>query len=138
VSWERSARGYRLPTEAEWEYAARAGEGHVYAGSGSPGAVAWYSQNSGDKTNRVAGKQANAWGLYDMSGNVMEWVWDRYEPYYGGSTTDPSGSDSEVYRVNRGGPWAGPAHHVRLACRNTGEPSDHYEVLGLRLVRTSP
>ena len=98
-----NAGGYRLPTEAEWEYLARGGENYEYAGSNNVDDVAWYTSNTNDTgTREVKTKQANAYGLYDMSGNVWEWCWDWYGSI--SSTTDTAGSASGSYRVLRGVP----------------------------------
>jgi formylglycine-generating enzyme required for sulfatase activity len=138
VSWDKSANGYRLPTEAEWEYAARGGEEHVYSGSNTASTVGWTSENSGGKTHKVAGKRANAWGLYDMSGNVWEWCWDWYGKKYGGSSTDPVGPQSGDYRVRRGGSWLSFPASARVANRYRRIPDARSDFLGLRLVRTNP
>jgi formylglycine-generating enzyme required for sulfatase activity len=118
---EKGAR-YRLPTEAEWEYAARAGQ------SGEPAtldAVAWYSENSGSQTHAVGQKQANGWGLYDMLGNVWEWCadWNDSE-YYGKSpSVDPPGPASGTTRVLRGGAWFFLARYARVADRDRFNPA---------------
>ena len=123
---------YRLPTEAEWEYAARSGTTGDYAGNLD--AMAWYNKNSGNETHEVGTKQANAWGLYDMHGNVWEWVQD-YESYQSGSVTDPTGASSGSGRVLRGGGWNGGAVHVRSVNRDAYSPSTRLIFLGFRLVR---
>lgn len=125
---------YRLPTEAEWEYACRAGSSGDYAGNLD--VVAWYSSNSGSKTHVVGGKQPNAWGLYDMHGNVYEWCSDGYEMYLGGTVTDLSGSNSRLQRVNRGGSWHSPTYDCRAANRGYDSPDSRHDILGFRLVRT--
>ena len=125
---------YRLPTEAEWEYAARAGTtGDRY---GNLDGIAWYGDNSGRQPHPVGGKAPNAWGLYDMLGNVVEWVGDWHGDYPGSSVTDPRGPGSGSSRVLRGGCWFGNARHSRVSNRNLSAPGVHYDFLGFRLVRT--
>ena len=128
--------GYRLPTEAEWEYAAQAGTtGPRY---GELNAVAWYSDNSGGTTHRVGQKRANTLGLYDMLGNVWEWCHDWHGDYPGGSMTDPSGPGAGSGRVARGGSWGNGTRDVRAANRYGGTPGYRYDALGFRLSRSSP
>ena len=131
-----SGRGYeyRLPTEAEWEYAARAGtRGARY---GEVGEVAWYGANSGGRTQPVGQKRGNAWGLHDMLGNVYEWVGDWYGEYPSGAVTDPRGPGTGSTRVRRGGGWYNHARGVRSANRSYGSPGDRDGNLGFRLART--
>ena len=130
---------YRLPTEAEWEYAARGGQqsrGYQYAGGENLDAVGWYEENSGDKPHPVGQKQANELGLYDLSGNVSEWVADWYGPYTVGPVTDPRGPAEGADRVSRGGSWINPARGCRAADRFWGSPGVHTSSLGFRLART--
>jgi len=134
--WEGS-QGFRLPTEAEWEYAARAGVVGRYAGGNDLSAVGWYKKNSGATTHRVGVKMANAWGLFDMSGNVWEWVWDWYGDYPEGSVTDPRGPSSGSLRVLRGGSWFNFSRYCRSALRGDLSPDNRSYVLGFRLARTS-
>ena len=138
VTWDRDADGYRLPTEAEWEYAARGGEEHVYSGSNDPKAVGWYPSNSGRGTHEVGGKLANSYGLYDMSSNVWEWAWDCYGDYPSGTVTDPTGPSTGSSRVLRGGSWLSDARGVRVARRVNRAPGYRNNTLGFRLVRSSP
>lgn len=133
-----SCAGYRLPTEAEWEYAARAGQQTVFAGSNKVDDVAWYHGDSASKSHPVGKKTPNRWGLHDMSGNVSEWVWDLWGVYGGGAETDPVGPDSGPVRVERGGSWAHPAQRVRVAYRGQGAPGNGYSMTGFRLTRSLP
>lgn len=127
-----------LPTEAQWEYAARAGDTWAFSGSGKVWEVAWYSENSGDTAHPVGGKKPNAWGLHDMSGNVMEWCQDWYDDQLPGGR-DPKGIESGMYRVVRGGRWSDDAGDCRVASRFDGyyPAYTHYSV-GFRVVLISP
>ncbi|MCL2209128.1 MAG: SUMF1/EgtB/PvdO family nonheme iron enzyme [Treponema sp.] len=139
ITCDWDASGYRLPTEAEWEYAAKGGKlGFLvteYSGSNNADAVAWYYGNSGDKTQPVGKKTPNELGLYDMSGNVWEWCWDWYGTYPNTAQTDPRGASSGSGRVVRGGSWRNAAADVRSACRGNVTPTYRYNDLGFRLVR---
>ena len=122
-----------LPTEAQWEYACRAGTTTTYYwGDAMDGAYAWYSGNSGSKTHPVGTKLPNAWGLYDMSGNVWEWCRDWSGTLAYG--TDPKGSASGSYRVERGGNWIYNADNCASSHRTGGSPSNRVDYLGFRLV----
>ena len=130
-----SQQAYRLPTEAEWEYAARAGT--AGARYGELDAIAWHERNSESKTHPVKQKTANAWGLYDMMGNVWEWCGDWDGNYPNGSVTDPMGPSSGSYRVRRGGCWGDYARFARSAFRNSVLPGRQYSSLGFRPVLSS-
>jgi len=121
VDWDRSANGYRLPTEHEWEYTARANRGFEYSGSDDVDAVAWYRANSSKRTHPVGQKGVNALGTYDQSGNVLEWCWD---------------TAWSAFRVLRGGSWDLYASYVRAANRNRSSPSSQYYDVGARLARS--
>lgn len=132
-----TGRHFRLPTEAEWEYAARGGNrsGHyTYSGGGNIDAVGWYSGNSGKETHNVATKRPNELGLYDMTGNVWEWCQDWYGSYSSGSATNPKGPSSGQYRVPRGGSWDSDAAYGRVSLRSFCTPSGRHNDLGFRLV----
>lgn len=134
---------YRLPTEAEWEYAVRAGTTGKYGfgdDEGQLGTYAWFGDNSGNKTHPVAQLHPNAWGLYDMHGNVWEWVQDWYGgQYYASSpSTDPRGPSSGSGRVLRGGSWNFDTGYVRAAFRYDFVPGSRYGILGFRLARSLP
>jgi formylglycine-generating enzyme required for sulfatase activity len=140
------AAGYRLPTEAEWEYACRAGSATALANGPltypaleplDPGldALGWYGGNAGGRTHRIAEKQPNAWGLYDMHGNVCEWCNDWIDDY-GGAATDPVGPATGTHRVVRGGGWYYYARYCRSAYRNYGLPAYAGEHVGFRCVRS--
>ena len=133
-----TGKNFRLPTEAEWEYAARGGnksKGYKYSGSNTIGDVAWYTNNSGSKIHDVKTKQANELGIYDMSGNVWEWCQDWYDSsYYSSSpSSNPAGPSSGSSRVGRGGSWYVSAEYCRVSNRDRGSPDGSGGALGLRL-----
>ena len=132
-----TGKTFRLPTEAEWEYAARGGNksrGYQYSGSNNLSDVAWYDDNSGNKSHAVGTKQPNELGIYDMSGNVCEWCQDRFGKYNSSSQVNPTGANSGSGRVIRGGSWFGWVSGCRSSYRNIHEPDISDSVLGLRLV----
>jgi formylglycine-generating enzyme required for sulfatase activity len=142
-----NANGYRLPTEAEWEYAARGGDNTVaaytYAGTSAEsqlGEYAWYDDNSSDKIHPVGTKKSNAFGLYDMSGNVWEWCWNWHTSSYVTGTegdSDPTGASSGSYRVYRGGSWCGNSDYCAVSYRISYFPDYRYYYLGFRVVRSA-
>ena len=134
-----TGKNFRLPTEAEWEYAARGGNksrGYKYSGSNNIGDVAWYKDNSGKKTHPVKTKQANELGIYDMSGNVWEWCQDWYGKYSSATQTNPKGATTGSNRVNRGGSSGSGSNgrYCRSSNRGNCDPGDRGDLLGLRLV----
>ncbi len=152
---QKTGKKYRLPTEAEWEFAARGGtfsKNFRYAGSNNLNEVGWYWENSGDKilsgeweleivtqnncrTHPVGRKKANELGLFDMSGNVYEWCADWYDNYPSNTQTNPAGPASGLYRVLRGGSWNGDAQncHLPQLCRNRSTPEVQFTGVGFRL-----
>ena len=132
-----TGKTFRLPTEAEWEYAARGGNksrGYQYSGSNNLSDVAWYGDNSGSKTHPVGSKQANELGIYNMAGNVCEWCQDRFGKYISSSQVNPTGANRGSYRVIRGGCWGYSAGICRSSCRSFSPPDHRGSGLGLRLV----
>ena len=132
---EKTGEEYQLPTEAQWEYAARGGQSYLYAGSNNPDEVGWYSGNSGGQTHPVKQKKANGYGLYDMSGNVWEWVEDWYGNY-STAAVDPTGPSSGSHRVKRGGSWLYESAGMRVESRDWYEPS--YRNRNLGFIYTHP
>ncbi len=132
-----TGKRFRLPSEAEWEYAARGGKksrGYQYSGSNTLGDVAWYYGNSGPKTHAVGTKQPNELGIYDMTGNVWEWCQDWFGSYSSSPQTNPTGAASGSIRVCRGGSWNYSAGLCRTSYRGNNSPDDRFSYLGLRLV----
>jgi formylglycine-generating enzyme required for sulfatase activity len=136
----KSGKLMRLPSEAEWEYACRAGGQHeTYCGLGQVSDLGWFGSNSNTQTHAVGQKLANAWGIYDMSGNVWEWVQDCWHADYTGAPTDGSawvGNGTCGQRVFRGGGWFDSLPFLHAAYRNKNEPSSRFFYLGFRLVLT--
>ena len=132
-----TGKHFRLPTEAEWEYAAKGGNksrGYQYSGSNILGDVAWYGDNSGSRTHAVGTKRPNELGIYDMTGNVWEWCQDWYDNYSSSPQFNPTGAICGSGRVYRGGSWDSSARLCRSSYRGVITPDDHYVFLGLRLV----
>lgn len=136
-----TANGYRLPTEAEWEYAARGGslsKGYTYSGSNNAGNVAWYNENSGGEIQPVGQKQANELGIYDMSGNVAEWCWDWYNQFTPEPQMNPTGSPSGSDRIIRGGDFFSSldTNEHRVSVRNSVVSHAQGQGIGFRIVRS--
>jgi len=138
-----SANGYRLPTEAEWEYAARGGAVGAnepvqkkYSGSDTAADVAWIYRDEWEGTVSVGKKRPNQLGLYDMSGNVWEWCWDLFGPYTGSAVSNPHGPQSGTNRVNRGGCWRSVSWSALLAIRSSCSPAVSGNGVGFRVVRS--
>lgn len=133
---ELTGKNFRLLTEAEWEYAARGGnksKGYKYSGSNNLGDVAWYIDNSNNTSHAIGTKAPNELGIYDMTGNVMEWVSDWKGSYSSGAQTNPTGPDSGTYRVNRGGSYGNVERLSRITNRNSIDPNMSSKTMGLRL-----
>jgi len=131
---------YRLPTESEWEYACRSGTTTAYGfgdDASGLGDYGWFDGNSDSSTHPVGEKKPNAWGLYDMHGNVWEWCQDWYGDYPSGSATDPTGATSGSLRVFRGGSWILNARYCRSAYRDWLGPGARGSSLGFRVLRSS-
>ena len=140
TSCDFDANGYRMPTEAEWEYAARGGargQGFIFAGSDDPDDVAWHLGNSGAQIQSVGQKEPNELGLYDMSGNGWEWCWDLYgQEYYAESpAADPRGPSSGTERIRRGGSFMNNAQDIRTTFRSSDVADNRFQVAGLRVMR---
>jgi formylglycine-generating enzyme len=135
VRWREGADGFRLPTEAEWEYAARAGQRLPFSGSATALEVGWVQDNSGGGTMPVGRKIPNGWGLLDMTGNVHEWVWDRYGGYPTAAVADPRGAERGGARVYRGGCFESPPTAARVAARLRIHPTYKSSAIGLRIAR---
>ena len=142
-----AAEGYRLPTEAEWEYACRASSTTAFANGDITDLhcndpvldeIAWYCGNSGEWTRPVAGKITNAWGLYDMHGNIYEWCNDWWGYYDPADVTNPAGPIAGPVRIARGGGWGYEAHGCRSAYRDYGYEHDTFPSIGFRFVRSDP
>lgn len=134
----QSAHKYRLPTEAEWEYAARGGaygKKYQYSGGQRCDEAGWCRRNAGGATHNVGAKQPNELGIYDMCGNVWEWCSDWHEAYSASARVNPAGPDTGTRRVNRGGSWYDDDRHCRLTIRNADRPESADARLGFRLVR---
>jgi len=157
VTWDRTSDGYRLPTEAEWEHAARAGTAHVFSGTSDPEEVCRFANvvdpetrsrypwvtvdpfpcsDGHDEVAPVGSFEPNAWGLYDMTGNVWEWVWDWYDKEYpDGESVDPTGPETGTVHVYRGGAWNGTPDISRIASRYYRGYYFRYYALGFRVAR---
>ncbi len=146
-TWNQGANGYRLPTEAEWEYACRAGTTTAFSNGGITAvdcssdpnldAMGWYCGNADSHLHDAGVKQANPWDLYDMHGNVWEMCWDYYADYPGGSATDPVGPGTGSNHITRGGAWNSNARYCRSSYRGSSNPDNSFNYIGFRLVRSA-
>lgn len=136
AKWSKGykCKGYRLPSEAEWEYAARGGSKGM---GGTLDEIAWSKTNSGKTTHPVGSKNANGFGLYDMLGNVWEWLWDIHEDYPKTAVIDPVGARKGNFRIRRGGGYSTGSSRIRVADRYALNPENRHSFLGIRLVRTA-
>ena len=136
VSWDRSASGWRLPTEAEWEYMARANrtDAELLAGEATE---SWFIENSDDSTHPVGTLPANPFGMHDMTGNVNEWIWDWYGPMALEPQTDPAGPATGDNRIVRGAAWSSRADQLRVSRRMNDAPAYIIDILGMRVVRNA-
>ncbi len=140
VEWSREANGYRLPTEAEWEYAVRAGTTTRWFCGDKPDKLeqyAWFDKNAGSRVHPVGERERNPWGLYDLAGNVWEWCWDWYGAYSSDAVPDPVGPPAGDYRVLRGGAYWNEARYLRSAARLWDAPGIRLSFIGFRCVRGS-
>lgn len=135
IFWDTSANGFRLPTEAEWEYACRAGTTNDFAGNGNPLDMGWFDLNSGGQPHPVGTKLSNQWNIYDMHGNVWEWCWDWFDPFYYSKSplVNPKGPEKGINKVVRGGSWQLGATFARSSSRQF--PEDQKLNFGFRIVR---
>jgi len=134
---EATGKNYRLPTEAEWEFAARGGtksNKYTYSGSDDLDEVGWYADNAGGKTQTVGRKKANELGIYDMSGNVWEWCKDWYGDYSATAQTNPKGATTGSSRVLRGSSWGNSASYCRVADRGDSGPAYRIDSFGFRVL----
>lgn len=138
VTWPKGlqCRGYRLPTESEWEYAARAGQTGNYTAPQAENELGWHKDNAAGASHRVGMKLPNPWGLYDINGNVWQWVWDWSGEYPVESVTDPVGPETGTHRADRGGAWDTVRANLRPANRGWNKPSSHAGNRGFRVARS--